>query len=273
MDYNWSGIVTPQKEGYVFEPNSDTYADVIEDYSDQNYIATLKTFIISGYVLEQNYVTPINDVNVSAENGGGPWTSRYGGGSDVTDANGYYEVVVDYNWSGKVVPAKYAYAFEPNKMEYVNVKSDSNNQDYIGRLLIFIISGHIKNSCDIPIAGVLVDANNSGGQDTTDVNGFYEVWVDYNWSGAVTPTKNNYTFDPNWMSYVDVLADQAEQDYIAHNIYDLDCDGSIGFGDIGVISDNWLRAGEDIPGDIYKDENNIVNLLDFSMFAEVWKED
>jgi C1A family cysteine protease len=271
VDYNWSGIVTPQKEGYVFEPNSDTYANVIEDYSNQNYIATLKTFVISGYVFDKDYATPINDVNVSAENGGGPWTSRYGGGSDKTDVNGYYEVVVDYNWSGKVVPAKYAYAFEPNKMEYVNVKSDSNDQDYIGTLLTFIISGHIKNSCDVPIAGVLVDANNGGGQNTTDVNGFYEVWVDYNWSGTVTPTKGHHTFNPGEMVYVDVLADQTEQNYQAINIYDLDCDGSIGFGDIRIISENWLD-GPDLPGDFYKDEDDIVNFLDFAEFAKHWLE-
>jgi len=271
VDYNWSGIVTPQKEGYVFEPNSDTYANVIEDYSDQNYIATLKTFVISGYVFDKDYVTPINDVNVSAENGGGGWTSRYGGGSWLTDANGYYEVVVDYNWSGKVVPAKYAYAFEPNKMEYVNVKSDSNDQDYIGTLLTFTISGHIKNSCDVPIAGVLVDANNGGGQNTTDVNGFYEVWVDYNWSGTVTPTKGHHTFNPGEMVYVDVLADQPDQNYVAHNIYDLDCDGSIGFGDLRIVSENWLD-GPDLPGDFYKDEDDIVNFLDFAEFAKHWLE-
>jgi len=271
VDYNWSGIVTPQKEGYVFEPDSNTYTNVTQDYGDENYIATLMTFKIAGYVLEQNYATPINDVNVSAENGGGPWTSRYGGGSWLTDANGYYEVVVDYNWSGKVVPAKYAYAFEPNKMEYVNVKSDSNDQDYIGTLLTFIISGHIKNSCDVPIAGVLVDANNGGGQNTTDVNGFYEVWVDYNWSGTVTPSKAHYTFEPNLMSYVDVLADQTEQNYQTINIYDLDYDCTIGYGDLAVIAENWLKTPANInEGDLNND--NIVNFLDFAEFAKHWLE-
>jgi C1A family cysteine protease len=272
VDYDWSGIVTPQKEGYVFEPNGNTYTNVIENYSDQNYIATLKTFVISGYVFDKDYVTPINNVNVSAENGGGPWTSRYGGGSDKTDANGYYEVAVDYNWSGKVVPAKYAYAFEPNKMEYVNVKSDSNDQDCIGTLLTFIISGHIKNSCDVSIAGVLVDANNGAGQGTTDANGYYEVWVDYNWSGTVTPTKEHYTFNPGKMVYVDVLADQTEQNYQALNIYDLDCNGSIGFGDLRIMSENWLD-GPGLPGDFYKDEDDIVNFLDFAEFAQHWLED
>ncbi|MCX5633430.1 MAG: M6 family metalloprotease domain-containing protein [Phycisphaerae bacterium] len=267
--YGWSGTVIPSKTGYTFEPNGIDYNNVTTDQND-NYTAILDTFIIWGYAVDSGLI-PLDSVLVSPDNNGGPWTSKYyGGGSDTTDANGYYEVVVDYNWSGEVVPAKYAYIFEPNNIGYVNVTSDYNNQDYTGALLRFIISGHIKNSCNVPIADVLMDANNGGGQDTTDANGFYEVWVDYNWSGTVIPTRKNYTFNPYTREYAGVLNDQTDQDYSANNIYDLDCDGSIGFGDVGVISDNWLVTGENIPGDIYKDENNIVNFLDLSMFAEVW---
>lgn len=271
VDYNWSGIVTPQKEGYVFKPDSNTYTNVTQDYGDENYMATLTTFKIAGYVLEQNYATPINDVNVSAENGGGPWTSRYGGGSWLTDANGYYEVVVDYNWSGKVTPTKYAYGFTPANIDYNNVIADQNNQNYNGKPLTFIISGYIKNSCDVPIGGVLVDANNGGGQGTTDANGYYEVWVDYNWSGKVTPAEGPLTFNPGEMVYVDVLADQTKQNYQATNIYDLDCDGTIGYGDLAVIAENWLKTPADInEGDLNND--NIVNFLDFAEFAEYWLE-
>ena len=272
VGYKWSGIVTPQKEGYVFEPNGSTYTNVNQSYSDMNYTATLITFAIYGYVREQNDVTPISDVNVSAENGGGQWTSRYGGGSRLTDANGYYEVVVDYNWSGKVTPTKYAYGFTPADINYNNVIADQNNQNYNGKPLTFSISGYIKNGCNIPISGVLVDANNGGGQDTTDANGYYEVLVNYNWSGTVTPSKALYTFDPNSMSYVNVLGDIADQNYVAHNIYDLDYDCYIGWGDVAIISENWLD-GPDLPGDFYKDEDDIVNFLDFAEFANHWLED
>jgi hypothetical protein len=269
VDYNWSGTVTPLKEGYTFEPNGISYGNVVIDEVN-DYTATLTTFAIAGYILESDGITPISDVNICAENGGGQWTSRYGGSSDMTDANGYYEVRVDYNWDGNVSPTKYAYGFEPNRKQYFDVNSDQNSQDYTGRLLTFAISGYIRNDCNVPIAGVLVDANTGGGESVTDVNGFYEVWVDYNWSGTVTPGKAYYTFAPTDMNYVDVLSDQTNQNYQAANIYDLDCDGSIGYGDIAVISDNWLETGEDIPGDFYKDDDDIVNFLDFADFANVW---
>ncbi|GAG16931.1 unnamed protein product, partial [marine sediment metagenome] len=230
VDYGWSGTVEPNKTDYTFEPNGIEYFNVTTDQND-SYIAILDTFIISGYAYEM--LTPLDGVLVSPDNDGGPFTSKYYGGSDTTDANGYYEVLVDCNFSGKVVPSKYAYAFEPNSIEYFNVTEDkAEEQDYIGTLLTYTITGYIENSCNVlPIAGVVVDANNGGGSDITDVNGYYEVWVDYNWSGTVTPSKAHYTFDPNSNAYTDVLDDVIDQNYTATNIYDLDCDGSIGYGD------------------------------------------
>ncbi|GAH80880.1 unnamed protein product, partial [marine sediment metagenome] len=165
---------------------------------------------------------------------------------------------------------KSSYTFEPNSIEYFNVTEDKQEQqDYIGTLLTYTITGYIKNSCEVPIAGVVVDANNDGGSDITDVNGYYEVWVDYNWPGTVTPSKAHYTFEPNSTPYTGVLADQTDQDYVATNIYDLDCDGSIGYGDVAIMCGNWLDD-PDLPGDFYKDEDDIVNFLDFADFGNVW---
>ncbi len=269
VDYGRSSIVTPQKDGYFFDPNS-TYINVTHDYNDVNYAATLMTFVICGYVIENN-AAPISDVNVSAQNGGGPWTSKYGGGSALTDATGYYEISADYNWSGTVTPGKFRYSFGPAGRYYEDVNENwTANQDYTGTLLIFRITGCVKNVCNTPISGVLVSADNGASQSLTDANGCYEVWVSDNWSGTVTLSKAHYTFSPPGRVYTDVLEDKTGQDYSADNIYDLDCDGSIGYGDVAVIHQNWLEIGSNVPGDIHKDEDNIVNLADFADFAGVW---
>ncbi|MCJ7778743.1 MAG: hypothetical protein MUP16_10560, partial [Sedimentisphaerales bacterium] len=257
------------KDGFHFEPNSISYSNVVANEVN-DYTATLSTYVISGHILDEA-TTPISDVNVSAENGGGPYTSRYGEGSDVTDANGYYEVVVDYNWSGKVTPTKYAYVFEPNSRAYANVLADQNDQGYTGKLLTFIISGYIQNDCNVPIKGVEVTASAGGNSDITDANGYYEVWVDYNWPGTVTPSKAYYTFEPVNMVYTDVLADQTEQNYQAANIYDVDCDGAIDYGDVYVISINWLDDTAENICDFNGDA--IVDFKDFAEFAEVWTEE
>ena len=269
MPYGWSGTAIPTKEGYTFKPNSVSYTNLVTNEVN-DYTATLTTYVICGHILDEA-TTPISDVNVSAENGGGPWTSKYGGGTGITDANGYYEVVVDYNWSGKVAPAKYAYAFEPNSRAYANVLADSNEQDYTGKLLTYVISGYIRNECSVPIKGVVVSASAGGNSDITDANGYYEVWVDYNWTGTVTPGKAYYTFAPVNMVYTNVLADQTEQNYQATNKYDLDCDGAIGYGDVYVLSTNWL---DDTAGNICDFNGDaIVNFEDFAEFANVWMEE
>jgi len=268
VDYGWSGMVEPNKAGYTFEPNGIGYNNAVIDQND-NYTATLDTFIISGYVVDSAMLEPLDDVLLSPDNDGGSYTSRYyGGGHDTTDANGYYEVLVDYNFAGKIVPSRYAYAFQPDSIAYANVTEDkTEEQDYAGTLLTYIITGCIKNSCEVPIENVLVDANNGGGSGITDANGCYEVWVEYNYCGTVTPVKAHYTFDPNSKTYTDVLANKTGQDYLAADIYDLDCDGSIGWGDVAIMCGNWLGAGW---GDV--NDDGIVDLADYAEFANVWLE-
>jgi hypothetical protein len=270
VPYNWSGSVTPAKEGYTFEPNSISYPNVLAN-SVGDYTATLSTCILSGHILESDFGTPVSDVNVVAENDGGSYTSRYGGGRDTTDPNGRYEVKVDYNWSGVVTPSKYAYGFDPNSRLYVNTVSDQNDQDFAGRLLTFAISGFVRNPCDSPAANVVVSADNGGGNDITDPNGYYEVWVDYNWSGTVRPAREDYVFVPAETFYTDVLSDIPNQAYMADSIYNLDGDCVIGYGDLMRIAESWLvmPAGLD-NGDFNADTE--VNLLDFAMFARHWLE-
>jgi hypothetical protein len=266
VDYGWSGTVVPSKTGYTFEPNSMPHDNVVTDQSD-SCIATLDTFIISGYAVDSQMYA-LEGVLVSPENDGGPFTSKYYGGSYTTGPDGYYEVRVDYNFSGKVVPSKYAYAFEPNSIIYNNVTEDNAEQQYyVGTLLTYTITGCIKNAFDMPIEGVLVSADNGGGSDITDANGTYEVWVGYNWSGTVTPAKAHYTFDPPAGGYVNVLYDLTDQDYTAANIFDLYADGAIDGFDLAVFCANWLTAAPEC--DYVND--GMVNAEDFTEFAASWQ--
>ena len=227
-----------------------------------DYTAEPTIFTISGFVFEQDGITPVSNVNVSADNGGG---------SALTDTNGYYEIIVDLNWSGNVTPEKYAYVFEPKSRHYEDVNQNyTADQNYTGTEYDFRIYGYIISTvCNGPVEGVLVDATDGGAADTTDSNGFYEVWVNAGWSGTVTPAKTNYTLEPVSMSYDDVQADQPDQNYIADNIYDLDCDGNIGWGDVMVMAGNWLSTDPGAAGNLIVDER--VNFLDFAFFVSVWQ--
>ena len=48
----------------------------------------------------------------------------------VTDGEGYYEGVVDSGWTGTIIPAKNGYIFDPVFRNYVNLTTNSLNQDY-----------------------------------------------------------------------------------------------------------------------------------------------
>ena len=76
---------------------------------------------------------------------------------------------------------------------------------------------------------------------------------------------------------IDLVPGDATQQFIivtdlAGDVYDLDGNGSIGWGDVRVMAENWLQTGVNIPGDFYKDEADIVNFCDFAKFAEEWNQ-
>jgi hypothetical protein len=267
VNYNFSGTIEPNKVGWVFEPDSNDFNNVTIDINDVNYIASMMAFSISGHITETDLITPVNDVNVSADNRGGYFTDKYGGGTDLTDVNGFYDIIVDHNWTGTVSPTKYAHTFEPNDgIDYINVLSDFNDQNYTGLLMTYSISGHILDPNDRPLANITVDAN-SGGDSITDVNGFYELWVGYNWSGTVTPQRQGYYFDPNHDPYVDVLGDYTNMDFMGIRNEDISIDGFINNLDLWYIAEYWLQS--DPPaGDLFDDD--FMDILDFATLANVW---
>ena len=113
----------------------------------------------------------------------------------------------------------------------------------------------------------MVSADPNGDSYTTSSDGYYELLVDYGWSGTVTPTKASYKFKPPQRTYSNVITNQLVQDYMDITTYDLDDDGFIGWGDVSEICDNWL-----IPSPAEGDFNGdgTVNFEDFAEFALAW---
>jgi hypothetical protein len=190
VKYGWSGTVTPVKAGYTFEPANRSYPKVTSDQSNQDYTATLKTFVISGTTRMEGVVM-----------NGLP-------GNPITGSDGTYRATVDYDWSGTVTPTKVGYIFTPASKPYSAVTRNQMNQDYRGTLITFTISGSAG------VAGAVM--NGLPGNPTTSANGIYSATVEYGWSGTVRPTKDGYTFEPEEMSYSDLIGAQANQDYTAN---------------------------------------------------------
>jgi hypothetical protein len=201
VDSGWSGVVTPVKDGYTFDPESTSYSNVT-DNQENDYTGTLLTYTISGYI-HRSLKTGVNPGIDSVTMNGLP-------GDPLTDSSGYYTATVDYGWSGVVTPDKNCYTFDPESTSYSDV-TDNQETDYTGTFLTYTISGHVWTSDSTGIDSVTMSG--FPGDPSTDSTGYYTATVDCGWTGVVKPTKDGYTFDPESTSYSDVTDDQ-ETDYI-----------------------------------------------------------
>ena len=192
VDWNWSGTVTPKKEGYVFDPVQKPYTPIISSLSNENYKATPLTYVISGTVGQPGVVMKGLPDN------------------PITDDKGYYKAVVQYGWSGTVAPMKDGFTFEPASRPYSKVTQDQADQGYTATPIILTISGTTG------VEGVIMSG--LPGETVTDANGNYTAKVAYNWSGSVTPMKEGYRFTPANIPYEPVIVNRTKQDYVGQLI-------------------------------------------------------
>ncbi len=117
ISVGWFGMVTPTREGHVFEPPSRTYKAVNKDLTSEDYRAERVMLTISDQIAFHTdaMIEPIQEVIVTAEPGG------Y---TDTTDSDGWYHVKVPYGWSGKLDYAKEDFAFSPSSIPFQNVTED-----------------------------------------------------------------------------------------------------------------------------------------------------
>lgn len=81
------------------------------------------------------YTSPIVSGNVKTTSGkalsGVTITFSNGGGTVVTDSNGYYsKALILYSWSGTATPSKAGYTFSPVSRTYTNVLTSQSGQNY-----------------------------------------------------------------------------------------------------------------------------------------------
>ncbi|MBW8036680.1 MAG: hypothetical protein FVQ79_13910, partial [Planctomycetes bacterium] len=132
-----------------------------------------------------------------------------GAGSTVTSADGAYSITVPNHWDGTVTVSKAGWLITPASKAYTKVSADITNENYIAYQPK--ISGIVTRSDSTPLAGAAVSAENGGGSGTTDINGYYELYVPYNWTGNVSASFAGYYFADN--GYPNVTGDQTSQNF------------------------------------------------------------
>ncbi len=177
VPYNWSGTLTASLAGYSFPESPRTFSNITADISDQNFTPYQPK--ISGYVKKSDG-TVLSGVSI---------TSTNGGGSSTTNASGFYEIIVPYDWSGTVSASLAGYGFTGK--DYISVISDQVNQNFAAfRPAIY---GYVKNYSGSYLSGVVISASGAGSA-TTNSSGYYTMQVPYGWSGNLAASRSGYYF-------------------------------------------------------------------------------
>ena len=192
VPYNWSGVVTPTKNGYTFTPTNKTYSSIKVNQVNQNYLGNVTISGNSG----ERFVT------LSWVDG----TSK----TIISSNTGEYTITVPYGWNGSITPTKSGFSFIPIKIDFSNVLTNLIDQD-------FTASGDVSISGNTNVGvATLTYTDVTVKTITSALNGDYSFTVPYNWSGTVTPSKIGFAFTPLNITYTNVTANQLSQNYIAY---------------------------------------------------------
>jgi type II secretory pathway component GspD/PulD (secretin) len=184
VEYGFNGLVSPQKDGYDFQPSERDYSNVAQNYEQQDYLSSLKQYTVNG-------------------NAGEPGVALRGfpGKAVESDESGNFTVKVPHGWTGKITPSKNGMEFEPRMLDISNVTSDLDNENFQAKPIMFEISGTITSDKGKPVEGIVMFTDGSLNA-TTDARGKFTLSVPYNWTGSVMPNpeREGYSFQPQ--SYI-----------------------------------------------------------------------
>lgn len=195
VPYKWTGVVTPRKPGYTFEPAKRSYEGVLSSQTSQDYQGSVVQLTISGRVMSET--GPVEGVTVTADNNGG---------IAVTDANGEFQLSVPYGWQGRITPSKEGYNFNPPSKTLTPVMQNVPGAGFIGKVRMIKITDSIVFGTE-PIQGVTITAEPTGATAVTDSRGRYTIQVPYGWTGDLFPTKEGFDFYPPSIPYTNVTED------------------------------------------------------------------
>ena len=193
VPYKWSGTVTPAKTGYTFEPAKQEYKEVL-DLATQDYTANILQYTISGRITSE--AGPVAEVFLLADNDGG---------STTTDAQGEFQLQVNYGWKGKLTPEKDGYTFEPRNKPFDTLAQNAT-QNFTGKIKMISITSLIQLQGE-PIANVKITAEPGKYTATTDNKGKYSIKVPWGWSGDLVLDHTEFVFDPNKIPFANVIED------------------------------------------------------------------
>jgi hypothetical protein len=90
------------------------------------------------------------------------------------------------------------------------------SQTYQGSFIILppVISGHVVDTNNLPVAYVTLSTSGQFLPTLTDTNGAYSLEMPPSWTGTITPSKDGWAFFPSNRSYNQLGANATNQDFV-----------------------------------------------------------
>jgi FtsP/CotA-like multicopper oxidase with cupredoxin domain len=175
-----STTLTPSKTGYLFTLISPALVSPVLSSTTQDYTAVAGVEIAGQVYINTVPIQPLAGVTITFSNGGG---------SAVTDANGFYSNFVLSGWSGTATPSSSAsYAFNPTVRNFTNVTTLQSGRNFIATAVVTYSGNVTRGGAALP--GVRVAFSNGGGSVLTNASGNYTITLNSGWTGTITPTLN-----------------------------------------------------------------------------------
>jgi hypothetical protein len=207
VPYNYSGLATPAKSDYTFNPANRTYYDLIADATGEDYAATCTlTYTVSGTITDGT--SPLEGVTVTLT--GSKETT-------LTGADGTYSFTVDHGFSGTITPTFANYSFAPVDITLSQVTANSTGNDFVGTPDSYPVSGTVTFE-GLPLEGVEVNFQGIVNDPITASDGTYTCFVPAGWSGIILPIKAGYSFTPEMVSIPEVYSAVTDVDFVAEHL-------------------------------------------------------
>ena len=129
----------------------------------------------------------------------------------VTGSDGAYSIVVPHGAEVVVEFAKPGYTFTPQAVDLGTVTT-GREQNTVATAESLAVSGQIT-AAGIGIAGIAIEG--VPGTIVTEIDGTFEVEVDYGWNGLIQPQLAGIAFSPGYRLAGPVSADLPDQDFAA----------------------------------------------------------
>jgi hypothetical protein len=244
LPYKWNGTVIPTCDDFNFSPDTMEYDTLLCFQYDQNFTAQNgpeKT--LSGKTYFLPWEEPIPDVRI---------VFTVVNDTIQTDSLGRFEHNLPFLWTGRIIPYKENYLFDPTFRPIEELLEDQENQDFwIEGSPVDTISGTVTwTGGGSGIESITLYYGQNGDSVLTDSLGEYRIGVPYAWTGDVVPVQDNWLFDPDTNHYELLKENRTNEDFTILGPYTIIISGHI-----------FSRTGGDVEGValIYGDEDSVIS--------------